>query len=374
MAAAAAARAGHAVPRPPGAAVLPALRHRAVEPRAGAGLRGGPGPSRSTSRSRWPTAAGASCVVWTTTPWTLPSNVAVAVHPELEYGEYRVRRPHAHPGDVARRDSRLLDKRTRRAWRRARARVRTLSRARAGRGSATSGRSTSCRCPADGKHGSWSPGDFVTADDGSGLVHMAPAFGADDYAAGQEHGLALVRPVAADGTFHGTTWPEIEGKLVTAEETNDLIIRRLKARRAAGSATRAVRAHLSALLALQEQADLLRPRLVVRAHLGGEGADARDQRAGATGIRPRSGRAGSASGWRTTSTGRSRATATGARRCRCGSAIAIPTHVEVIGSYAELAAKVGPAAAGGLRSAQAVHRRVHLACAGRRHDAPRRPR
>jgi isoleucyl-tRNA synthetase len=57
---------------------------------------------------------------------------------------------------------------------------------------------------------------------------MAPAFGADDFAIGQEHGLALVRPVAADGTFVGTTWPEIEGKLVTARETNDLIIQRLK--------------------------------------------------------------------------------------------------------------------------------------------------
>ncbi len=70
--------------------------------------------------------------------------------------------------------------------------------------------------------------DFVTADDGSGLVHLAPAFGADDYQAGVEHGLALVRPVAPDGTFVGTTWPEIEGRLVTARETNDLIIQRLK--------------------------------------------------------------------------------------------------------------------------------------------------
>jgi len=60
-------------------------------------------------------------------------------------------------------------------------------------------------------------------------VHMAPAFGADDYAAGQAHGLALLRPVAADGTFVGTTWPELEGLLVTADETNELIIRRLKA-------------------------------------------------------------------------------------------------------------------------------------------------
>ena len=78
---------------------------------------------------------------------------------------------------------------------------------------------------------------------------MAPAFGADDYAAGQAHGLALVRPVAADGTFTGTTWPEIEGKLVTADETNELIIRRLKAD-GRWLTHRAVRPHLSALLAL----------------------------------------------------------------------------------------------------------------------------
>jgi isoleucyl-tRNA synthetase len=37
--------------------------------------------------------------------------------------------------------------------------------------------------------------EFVSADDGSGVVHMAPAFGADDYAAGQRHGLAFVQPV-----------------------------------------------------------------------------------------------------------------------------------------------------------------------------------
>jgi len=40
-------------------------------------------------------------------------------------------------------------------------------------------------------------GGFVTADEGSGLVHMAPAFGADDYAAGQQYGLAFVNPVVA---------------------------------------------------------------------------------------------------------------------------------------------------------------------------------
>ena len=103
-------------------------------------------------------------------------------------------------------------------------------------------------------------GDFVTADDGSGLVHMAPAFGADDYQAGIEHGLALVRPVAADGTFVGTTWPEIEGRLVTARETNDLIIQRLK-QDGRWHLTAAAHPHLSALLALLQPADLLRARL-----------------------------------------------------------------------------------------------------------------
>ena len=59
-------------------------------------------------------------------------------------------------------------------------------------------------------------------------MHLAPAFGADDYAAAQQHGLATVRPVAPDGRFTGTSWPELEGRRVTDDETNELIVRRLK--------------------------------------------------------------------------------------------------------------------------------------------------
>jgi len=44
-------------------------------------------------------------------------------------------------------------------------------------------------------------GAFVSADEGTGLVHMAPAFGADDYAVAQQFGLAFVNPVAPDGAF-----------------------------------------------------------------------------------------------------------------------------------------------------------------------------
>ncbi len=162
-------------------------------------------------------------VIWTTTPWTLPSNVAVAVHPELEYSEF------THPGQPGR------------TFIAAAGRAATLveilgdgvTAVRTFAGAELVG--ARYRRPLDvvpftdgGKHSIVVPGEFVTADEGSGLVHVAPAFGADDYAAGQAHGLALLHAVAADGTFSGTTWPELEGTLVTATETNDFIIRRLK--------------------------------------------------------------------------------------------------------------------------------------------------
>jgi isoleucyl-tRNA synthetase len=169
--------------------------------------------------------SGRELLVWTTTPWTLVSNVAVAVHPDLEYGEYEVA------------GRRLI-----------------LATARAGlpsgpnKGAPTFADLGASRTfpgrelvglryrrpldvvslPDDRASRVMVPGAFVTADDGTGLVHLAPAFGADDYQAGLEHGLALVRPVGADGTFSGTTWPEIEGRLVTDKETNDRIIQRLK--------------------------------------------------------------------------------------------------------------------------------------------------
>ena len=165
-------------------------------------------------------------LIWTTTPWTLLSNVAVAAHPELEYGEYRVgdrrlilatSRAAALPSSSARGAPTFAE----------------LGAVRVFPGRELAGlayqRPLEVVPLPDDKVGRVVVlGDFVTAEDGSGLVHLAPAFGADDFQAGIEHNLALVRPVAADGTFIGTTWPEIEGRLVTARETNDLIIQRLK--------------------------------------------------------------------------------------------------------------------------------------------------
>ncbi len=172
--------------------------------------------------------SGRELVVWTTTPWTLPSNVAVAVAPELEYGEFRVGRE----GATAEGRKLIL------AMGRAEALARVLDTELTPVGEPFRGKALAglrytrpldiVPLPADTQHSVVIAGDFVTADDGSGIVHLAPAFGSDDYEAGKRHSLALLRPVAADGTFIGTTWPELEGKLVTAEATNELIIRRLK--------------------------------------------------------------------------------------------------------------------------------------------------
>jgi len=161
-------------------------------------------------------------VVWTTTPWTLLSNVAVAVHPDLEYGEWELDgvryiaatalaphikvhgRPLAEGARVAGYRGRdLVGKKY----------VRPLE---------------VVPLPQEGQRAVIVAATFVSAEEGSGLVHLAPAFGADDYAAAQQYGLAMVNPVAADGTFQGTRWPEIEGKLVTDKATNALVIERLK--------------------------------------------------------------------------------------------------------------------------------------------------
>ena len=183
---AAAARARPAVPRAQGAAVLPALRHGALEPRAGAGLRGRHHQLGVRRPSRSPTTRRASSLVWTTTPWTLLSNVAVAVHPGP-----RVRR--VRRSATARL---ILADRARAARCRAAAhkgaptlrgagRGAHVPRARAGRPALPAAARGGAAARRPGDRGWSSPGDFVTAEDGSGLVHMAPAFGADDYAGRQ---------------------------------------------------------------------------------------------------------------------------------------------------------------------------------------------
>lgn len=164
-------------------------------------------------------------LVWTTTPWTLLANVAVAVNPDLEYGEYQVDGTR-YILATARADLSVSSAKDAGTFADL-GPVRTFP----GRELIGLGYRRPLDVvplPEDQRSREVIAAEFVSAENGSGLVHIAPAFGADDHAMGREHDLALVRPVAADGTVTGTDWPAIEGQLVTDKSTNDAIIQRLK--------------------------------------------------------------------------------------------------------------------------------------------------
>ena len=153
-------------------------------------------------------------LVWTTTPWTLVSNAALAVHPELEYVELR-KTDSNDTRTIILAESRapvvLGDDYTSR-W----TKVATLT------GADLVG--ARYRRPIDwlaypeGTNHEIIVGEtFVSADDGSGVVHMSPAFGADDYAAGRRHNLAFLQPVNTRGEFPADL-PLVGGKFVKAAD------------------------------------------------------------------------------------------------------------------------------------------------------------
>lgn len=155
-----------------------------------------------------PDLEGRSFLAWTTTPWTVPANTALAVREDLTYAEVAwkekrlvlaesrvvevvgedatILRRYSGSELVGRRYQRPLelvpvtDEEAERAWRVV-------------------------------------PEAFVSDADGTGIVHMAPAFGADDYASGQRHGFPLLRPVDDAGRFREEI-PEVGGLFVKAAD------------------------------------------------------------------------------------------------------------------------------------------------------------
>jgi isoleucyl-tRNA synthetase len=131
--------------------------------------------------------AQSSLLVWTTTPWTLPGNVAAAVHPTLSYVAVQ------HEDEVLVIAETLLGK------------VGVEGDV-LGRWSGKELEGTLYAAPydffgvADKAHRVISA-DFVTAEDGTGIVHIAPAFGADDLQAGRAHELPVLHAVDATGHF-----------------------------------------------------------------------------------------------------------------------------------------------------------------------------
>ena len=165
----------------------------------------------------------ARILVWTTTPWTLVSNVALAVNPELTYLLLSRKGKDEKPLIVAEtRAAPALGEDWTDRWEI----VRRVP------GSDLVG--LGYERPLDwlpltgeGRHQIIVGESFVSAEDGSGVVHMAPAFGADDYAAGQRHGLAWLHPVDERGRFPADL-PLVGGKFV--KEADAAIIEELKKR------------------------------------------------------------------------------------------------------------------------------------------------
>ena len=175
--------------------------------------------------------------------------------------------------------------------------------------------------------------EFVTTEDGTGIVHLAPAFGEDDYrvAAASERvpfdptrrRSRCYNPVRPDGTFDGACASR-DGALLRGPLRQgpgaDGRADRGPARARPAAARAGLRALLPALLALRHAADLLRETVVVHRDLALRERAAGGQRDGQLASAARQARPLRRLAGRTTSTGRSRASATGARRCRCGAA------------------------------------------------------
>jgi isoleucyl-tRNA synthetase len=136
-----------------------------------------------------PELAGADLLVWTTTPWTLVANTAVAVHPDETYAI--ARKPGV--GDRVVVADALFARVLGAGWH-------VLERLTGAQLAGATYQPPFSLVPIPDAHRVVT-GSFVTTADGTGLVHLAPAFGADDMAAGREHGLPVVNPVLPDGRF-----------------------------------------------------------------------------------------------------------------------------------------------------------------------------
>ena len=153
-----------------------------------------------------------SFMIWTTTPWTLPANLAIAVHPREKYALVEM------DGALTIVAASMLEKVAKVVGAEA---VAVKAEA---VGSALVGleyRHAFCD-----RTGKIVAADYVTMEDGTGLVHTAPGHGDDDYRTGLREGLAIYCPVKDDGTFDATAPEWLRGKDVW--EGNTLVIARLK--------------------------------------------------------------------------------------------------------------------------------------------------
>jgi isoleucyl-tRNA synthetase len=159
--------------------------------------------------------AGADLLVWTTTPWTLPADVAVAVHPDLEYAVVRL------GGARSGRLGIIAPQRIEECGKRFPIGERTGT----VRGKDLVG--LQYRQPIDGRPCPVIPAGYVTVSDGTGLVHTAPGHGEEDYRSGIEHVLPVLSPVDEEGRFTAEAGPYAGAQVF---EANPRIVEDLRKR------------------------------------------------------------------------------------------------------------------------------------------------
>ena len=177
------ARARLALPGPPLDGVVSALRHVDLGARARVGvLRQDRADPSLYVRFPLLDRPGEALVIWTTTPWTLPANVAAAVKPDAEYGRPRTgsgSRSARYPDETfveRKRGEELV------GWRYA-------------------GPFDELRPGREVEH-RVIPWEEVTLDEGTGIVHIAPGCGAEDFELSRVHDLPVLMPVDEAGRFY----------------------------------------------------------------------------------------------------------------------------------------------------------------------------
>ena len=148
---------------------------------------------RDEAASRLSLPEDAAFLAWTTTPWTIPANVGLAVHPDLQYallgGDARhaivlASRAEALASELGWADAPVLGTFT---------------------GSRLEG--LRARHPLFDRESRVVTADYVTTDTGTGVVHTAPGHGAEDFETGKRHGLPTLIPVTKEGIFTAEAGP-----------------------------------------------------------------------------------------------------------------------------------------------------------------------
>jgi isoleucyl-tRNA synthetase len=156
-------------------------------------------------------AEGASFLIWTTTPWTLPANLLIAVHPRFDYALAEV------GGRLAIVGAELGE----RVAAGTGSPYRVLATV---KGQALVG--ATYRHPFIERSGRVVAAEHVTLEDGTGLVHTAPGHGQDDYLTGMAEGTPIYSPVRGDGSFDDTVPEWLRG--VSVWEGNERILDRMR--------------------------------------------------------------------------------------------------------------------------------------------------